>query len=172
MAVHVEDHPISYSSFEGTIPPRQYGAGKVIIWDKGIWTPIGDPQQSYKDGNLKFELLGFKMRSKWALIRIKSRDERQEAWLLIKEKDGYVKPAAEFSVVDQFPDSVKDLDSPAKPETSSLKQTGTAVLDTLTTTATPLPHPSVHRRPPMCFRASQQRRRRRTNRTRSRPGCV
>ncbi|MDB5851773.1 MAG: ligD [Rhodoferax sp.] len=113
MAVHVEDHPISYSAFEGTIPPKQYGAGKVIIWDKGIWTPIGDPHQGYKDGNLKFEMLGFKMRGKWALIRIKNR-EKQEAWLLIKEKDQFVKSASEFSVVDQFPDSVKDLDAPAK----------------------------------------------------------
>ncbi len=110
MAVHVEDHPISYSSFEGTIPDKQYGAGKVIIWDNGTWHPIGDPDAGYKAGNLKFELRGHKMVGRWALIRIKGRgSEKQEPWLLIKEKDEYVKPGAEFSVVDEFPDSVKGL---------------------------------------------------------------
>ena len=113
MAVHVEDHPISYSSFEGEIPAKQYGAGKVIIWDKGTWHPLGDPEQGYRDGNLKFELRGHKLLGRWALIRIKNRrDSKQEAWLLIKEKDAYVKPAAEFSVVDAFPDSVAALDAP------------------------------------------------------------
>ena len=58
MAVHVEDHPISYNQFEGTIPEKQYGAGKVIIWDKGTWLPIGDAAQAYRDGKLKFELRG------------------------------------------------------------------------------------------------------------------
>ena len=115
MAIHVENHPISYSSFEGEIPAKQYGAGKVIIWDKGTWHPLGDPEQGYRDGNLKFELRGHKLLGKWALIRIKNkRDSKQEAWLLIKEKDAYMKPAAEFSVVDAFPDSVAALDAPAK----------------------------------------------------------
>ncbi|HMA06275.1 MAG TPA: DNA polymerase ligase N-terminal domain-containing protein, partial [Ramlibacter sp.] len=48
MAVHVEDHPLSYNSFEGTIPPRQYGAGKVIVWDKGAWVPLEDPHKGYR----------------------------------------------------------------------------------------------------------------------------
>ncbi len=122
MAVHVEDHPISYNQFEGTIPAKQYGAGKVIIWDKGTWQPIGDPHKAYRDGNLKFEMRGHKMLGKWALIRIKSRTDKQDAWLLIKEKDEYVKAAAEFSVVDEFPDSVKDLDSP-KPKASAKPKT-------------------------------------------------
>ncbi|MDB5894710.1 MAG: ligD, partial [Rhodoferax sp.] len=141
MAVHVEDHPISYSSFEGTIPPKQYGAGKVIIWDKGIWIPIGDPQQGYKDGNMKFEMIGFKMRGKWALIRIKSRQERQEAWLLIKEKDAYVKPASEFNVVDEFPDSVKSLDASAALKKPGSKKTA-ASADANQATAG-LPHPDA-----------------------------
>ena len=61
MAVHVEDHPLSYNAFEGTIPPKQYGAGKVIIWDKGTWLPLEDPHQGYRDGKLKFELRGHKL---------------------------------------------------------------------------------------------------------------
>jgi bifunctional non-homologous end joining protein LigD len=112
MAVHVEDHPISYSSFEGTIPEKQYGAGKVIIWDKGIWQPLGDPQEGYEAGNLKFEMHGHKMHGKWVLIRMKGKGEKQEPWLLIKEKDDFAKPASEFSVIDEMPDSVKDLKPP------------------------------------------------------------
>ena len=115
MAVHVEDHPISYSSFEGTIPEKQYGAGKVIIWDKGTWQPLDDPHKGYAAGNLKFEMHGHKMHGRWALIRMKGKGEKQEPWLLIKEKDDYARPASEFSVIDEMPDSVKDLKAPAAP---------------------------------------------------------
>jgi len=118
MAMHVEDHPISYNEFEGTIPPGNYGAGKVIIWDKGVWIPLEDPQKGYRDGKLKFELRGHKMHGRWALVRMKGRGEgRQDPWLLIKEKDDFVRPASEFSVVDEMPDSVKALaDRPAPQE--------------------------------------------------------
>src|SRR5690348_11181257 len=110
MAVHVEDHPISYNRFEGQIPAGQYGAGKVIIWDKGYWIPLEDPRKGYRDGKLKFELHGLKLKGNWALVRMKNREgEKQEPWLLIKEKDEYVRPAAEFSVVDEMPDSVANL---------------------------------------------------------------
>lgn len=112
MAVHVEDHPLAYSSFEGTIPAKQYGAGKVLIWDKGTWSPRGDPLQDYLAGALKFELFGHKLQGKWALIRIKGRGEKQEPWLLIKEKDEFARPASEFSVVDQRPESVQALPAP------------------------------------------------------------
>ncbi len=116
MAVHVEDHPISYNAFEGQIPPRQYGAGKVIIWDKGTWSPIGDPHAGYNDGNLKFELHGHKLRGRWVLVRMKKKGEsKQDAWLLIKEHDDFERPAAEFSVVDEFPDSVAALAMPNAP---------------------------------------------------------
>jgi DNA ligase D-like protein (predicted 3'-phosphoesterase) len=91
MAVHVEDHPISYNSFEGTIPEKQYGAGKVIIWDKGTWHPLDDPMRGYRAGNLKFELHGHKMQGKWALIKIKNPNSKQDAWLLIKEKDEFTR---------------------------------------------------------------------------------
>jgi bifunctional non-homologous end joining protein LigD len=113
MAVHVEDHPISYNDFEGTIPPKQYGAGKVIIWDKGLWRPLDDPHKALAAGNLKFELQGHKMRGKWVLVRMKGKGEKQEPWLLIKEKDDYARSADEFSVVDEMPDSVKSLPLPA-----------------------------------------------------------
>ena len=114
MAVHVEDHPLSYNQFEGTIPPRQYGAGKVIIWDQGTWVPLEDPHHGMREGKLKFELHGHKLHGRWTLVRMKRRaNERQEAWLLIKEKDEHGRPANEYSVVDALPDSVKSLREPA-----------------------------------------------------------
>ncbi|MGK2897804.1 MAG: DNA ligase D [Burkholderiaceae bacterium] len=113
MAVQVEDHPIAYAGFEGTVPAKQYGAGKVIVWDSGTWSPLGEAQQGYRDGNLKFALLGHKLRGKWALIRMKGKGEKQTPWLLIKEKDAFARPAAEFSVVDELPDSVKARATPA-----------------------------------------------------------
>jgi bifunctional non-homologous end joining protein LigD len=124
MAVHVEDHPISYNKFEGQIPARQYGAGKVIIWDKGYWEPIGDVASDYKAGHLKFDLHGHKLRGRWALIRMKSRGEKQEAWLLIKEKDSFARAADAFSVIDEMPDSVARLKAPAPPKTAPKSTAG------------------------------------------------
>ncbi|MEC5397732.1 DNA ligase D [Uliginosibacterium sp. H1] len=120
MAVHVEDHPISYNSFEGTIPPKQYGAGKVIIWDKGVWVPLEDPRKGYKAGKLKFELRGHKLHGHWALVRMRS-DEKQEPWLLIKERDEHVRPAGEYSVVDELPDSVARLSSQPRTQAGTAK---------------------------------------------------
>ncbi|MBI2769512.1 MAG: DNA ligase D [Burkholderiales bacterium] len=109
MAVQVEDHPIAYNRFEGTIPPKQYGAGKVIIWDKGTWVPLEDPRKGYREGKLKFEMRGHKMHGRWTLVRMKGRGEKQPPWLLIKERDDFVRPASEYSVLDEMPDSVKAL---------------------------------------------------------------
>lgn len=110
MAVQVEDHPISYNSFEGVIPPKQYGAGRVIIWDKGTWEPEGDPAQGWREGRLKFVLHGHKLSGHWALVRMggKAKSEKP-AWLLIKEKDGHARPESEYKVVEAAPDSVKGL---------------------------------------------------------------
>ncbi|MCK9510318.1 MAG: DNA ligase D [Pigmentiphaga sp.] len=116
MAVQVEDHPISYNTFEGQIPAGQYGAGKVVIWDRGYWTPIGDPADGYRKGKLKFEIHGHKLKGRWTLIRMHGRgDEKQPPWLLIKEHDAFERPASEFSVVDEMPDSVAALPAPPMP---------------------------------------------------------
>ncbi len=125
MAVHVEDHPVSYNAFEGRIPAGQYGAGKVIIWDKGVWIPSGDARADYRAGKLKFELRGQKLHGKWALVRIKGKQARQDPWLLIKEKDEFSRPASEFSVIDEMPDSVaqpgdKHLPAALKPQLATL----------------------------------------------------
>ena len=107
MAVHVEDHPIDYGGFEGTIPKGQYGAGEVIVWDNGTWEPVGDARAGYRAGKLKFRLDGKKLHGGWTLVRMHGREgERQEPWLLIKEKDEAARPSAEYSVVDAEPKSV------------------------------------------------------------------
>jgi bifunctional non-homologous end joining protein LigD len=87
MGVRVEDHPISYGGFEGSIPAKQYGAGDVIVWDRGLWTPHGDPAKGLRAGKLKFELHGEKLKGGWTLVRMHGRgDESHEPWLLIKER--------------------------------------------------------------------------------------
>lgn len=107
MGVRVEDHPISYAGFEGSIPARQYGAGDVIVWDRGLWTPHGDLTKSLKAGKLKFELHGEKLKGGWTLVRMHGRgDESHEPWLLIKEQDEYARPEKEYDVLKALPNSV------------------------------------------------------------------
>ncbi len=121
LAVHVEDHPLSYGTFEGDIPAHQYGAGHVVLWDKGSWTPIGDPEQGYKQGNLKFMLDGHKLHGKWALVRMQkaSKEEDRDNWLLIKEKDDEAKSGAAANVTELRPESVAGI------EDSIARQAGT-----------------------------------------------
>jgi bifunctional non-homologous end joining protein LigD len=107
MAVHVEDHPLSYATFEGVIPAGQYGAGTVIVWDRGEWIPLGDPREGYRTGKLKFELHGEKLQGRWTLVRMHGREgERQEPWLLIKENDDEARPAADYDITEALPESV------------------------------------------------------------------
>jgi bifunctional non-homologous end joining protein LigD len=107
MAVHVEDHPISYADFEGTIPPKQYGAGTVIVWDRGDWLPDGDARKALAAGKLKFELRGEKLHGHWTLVRMHGKgDESHEPWLLIKERDGEARALDDYDVVVEEPASV------------------------------------------------------------------
>ncbi len=107
MGVHVEDHPISYAGFEGSIPAKQYGAGDVIVWDRGLWTPLGDPVKGLKSGKLKFELHGEKLKGAWMLVRMHGRgSESHEPWLLIKEHDEHARAEKEFDVLKALPNSV------------------------------------------------------------------
>src|SRR6188472_983302 len=88
LAVHVEDHPVEYNTFEGTIPKGQYGGGTVMIWDRGRWIPDGDPHRGYAKGKLDFALDGHKLKGRWHLVRMRKRPgEKQEPWLLIKAND-------------------------------------------------------------------------------------
>lgn len=86
LAIQVEDHPLSYGSFEGTIPSGEYGAGTVRIWDRGRWIPEGDVHRAYERGKMVFTLKGDRLRGRWSLLRFRSRQEPEgkEYWLLRK----------------------------------------------------------------------------------------
>ena len=80
LAVHVEDHPLEYGKFEGVIPEGEYGAGTVMVWDKGTWSPEFDPEFGYRKGHLKFRLNGKKLKGVWHLVRMAPKPrEKQEA---------------------------------------------------------------------------------------------
>jgi bifunctional non-homologous end joining protein LigD len=106
LAVHVEDHPLSYGKFEGTIPPKQYGAGTVLVWDNGTWEPDGDARRGLARGKLAFTLHGQKLHGKWELVKIARGGEKQEPWLLFKKRDAFARARADYDVVAEQPDSV------------------------------------------------------------------
>lgn len=105
LAVHVEDHPLDYATFEGSIPEGHYGAGDVIVWDRGVWIPQDDPVKAYAKGRLKFELQGEKLGGLWNLVRTHM-PGKQEQWFLIKHQDGAARPESDYDVVAAEPDSV------------------------------------------------------------------
>jgi bifunctional non-homologous end joining protein LigD len=125
LAVHVEDHPLDYGSFEGIIPQGEYGGGTVMVWDYGEWEPVGDPTAEYHAGRMKFILHGQKLQGGWALVRIKSREGGDEDnWLLFKEKDDEARPLNEFDILAEEPlsaasgRSIEEI-AAAKPDTWS-----------------------------------------------------
>ncbi|MGA9657964.1 MAG: DNA ligase D [Asticcacaulis sp.] len=89
LAVEVEDHPVAYGTFEGTIPKGQYGGGTVMLWDEGWWEPEGDPHEGLARGDLKFKLHGKRLSGSWVLVRMRGRpqDKGRSNWLLIKHED-------------------------------------------------------------------------------------
>ncbi len=95
LAVEVEDHPLDYGDFEGTIPQGEYGGGTVMLWDRGLWAPDdgADPERGLRKGDLKFTLAGEKLQGSWVLVRMRPDRARDRAnrdnWLLIKHRDGY-----------------------------------------------------------------------------------
>jgi bifunctional non-homologous end joining protein LigD len=142
LAVQVEDHPMEYGGFEGTIPKGQYGGGTVMLWDEGTWEPLGDADEALAKGNLKFILHGKKLQGKWVLVRMGGRaaKEAKPNWLLIKEHDEYEQTATDEPIVEMAPNSVltdRDMEAIARdgdhvwhsnrPETSSPVKKETAV---------------------------------------------
>jgi len=141
MAVHVEDHPLSYAAFEGSIPAGSYGAGDVIVWDRGTWQAEGNARDALAAGKLAFVLHGQKLKGAWELLRMRAAHPRREHWLLFKKRDAHARTQEEFDVVAQQPGSVvsgrllpvdthtagEAQESPANPvRTSRGKATGKA----------------------------------------------
>ncbi|RJX36043.1 MAG: DNA ligase D [Desulfurivibrio sp.] len=107
LAVQVEDHPLEYGAFEGTIPEGEYGGGTVMLWDRGTWEEDDDPASDFAGGKLSFTLHGEKLRGSWALVRMKDRDGNPTRnWLLIKHQDAEAVAESRYSIVEAQPLSV------------------------------------------------------------------
>ncbi|MDA0327446.1 MAG: DNA ligase D [Gemmatimonadetes bacterium] len=113
LAMQTEDHPLEYAEFEGVIPAGEYGAGAMIVWDRGVWVPLEDAHEGLEKGKLLFELRGHKLLGKWTLVKTK---QAPNSWLLIKERDAYLDPTASTEdypddsiysglTVEEFPDA-------------------------------------------------------------------
>lgn len=118
LAVEVEDHPLDYADFEGTIPKGEYGGGTVIVWDRGHWAPVHDPVRGMKKGHLEFTLEGEKLKGRWHLVRMAARrGEARVNWLLIKGEDAEARGAEAPDILDDAPLSVltgRDLEAVAR----------------------------------------------------------
>ena len=104
IAAHVEDHPLDYADFEGTIPDGQYGAGAVELWDRGTWQPLDDPEEGMRKGELRFVLDGKRLHGRFTLVRLKPRPgqrSRQDNWLLIKGHDEAERKGADAPTIEQ-----------------------------------------------------------------------
>ncbi|MER2263614.1 DNA polymerase ligase N-terminal domain-containing protein [Methylobacterium oxalidis] len=107
LAVALEDHGLDYADYEGVIAPGGYGAGAVLLWDRGTWEPDGDPLAALAAGTLAFSLHGEKLAGRWRLLRMKPRPrEQRESWLLVKSPDGFARAAGEPDILDERPRSV------------------------------------------------------------------
>lgn len=110
LAVEVEDHPIEYGSFEGTIPKGEYGGGTVMLWDRGTWIPKAgtDAAASLRDGKIEFELRGKKLSGNWVLVRMHDRRSGDKPqWLLRKIEDTAARSAKQYDITEKLPQSVK-----------------------------------------------------------------
>lgn len=143
IAIQVEDHPLEYATFEGTIPPRQYGAGTVIVWDRGTWEPVGDPEEGMKVGKLVFRLHGEKLAGLWELVRISKPEDKQDRWMLFKKRDEWAQPLAKYDVIKALPDSVVTkplgLVEEREPKVTRAGRDGEVKIDLSAAVSKPLP---------------------------------
>src|SRR5262249_41925302 len=102
LAGRTEDHPLDYLDVEGNIPRGEYGAGAMIVWDRGRWTPQGDPHKALQKGHLEFILEGQRLKGRWHLVRIRPRaGEKTDPWLLIKADDAFARGAGDPAIIDE-----------------------------------------------------------------------
>ncbi len=122
LAIRVENHPLEYRNFEGTIPMGEYGGGTVMLWDEGFWEPLGDAAEDLRKGSLKFLLYGRRLKGKWTLVRLKGNEEgKNENWLLLKEKDEFAKNSdgiAEFDTSIRSGRSMAEIEEGQREKTS------------------------------------------------------
>ncbi|GAA3964835.1 DNA ligase D [Allohahella marinimesophila] len=127
LAVRTEDHPLSYATFEGTIPKGEYGGGTVMLWDQGTWEPIGDPKAGLKKGKLEFRLSGQRMQGGWVLVRMRVKEKTtRENWLLIKSRDEFAVDEAD-SLTESFQVSIttqRSMDDIAANVAAPARKTG------------------------------------------------
>ena len=127
LAIEVEDHPLEYRKFSGTIPKGQYGAGHVMIWDQGTWQPGGDFAHGLSDGRIEFTLRGQRLKGGWRLIRLRGRSNRHE-WLLLKKEDAYATRST-VAAADVHIDPVKTRGTTARAPGKIMPQLATEVTD-------------------------------------------
>lgn len=141
LAIQVEDHPLEYGGFEGIIPQGEYGGGTVMLWDRGTWEPLGDAAEGLRNGNLKFELHGKKLRGRWVLVRMGGKFAKQTkpSWLLIKERDGEEHSEGDEPVTESKPNSVlsgRGMESIAKAKDAEWSSNGRARAESSTSKRT------------------------------------
>jgi bifunctional non-homologous end joining protein LigD len=143
LAVQVEDHPIDYNKFEGTIPKGEYGGGTVMVWDRGRWQPEDDPHAGLRKGHLSFTLDGEKLHGLWHLVRMhRRRGEKRDNWLLIKAHDAAAREPGDKDILEQKPRSVvsgRTMDEIAagKPKRKAMKRASAAAVRVLRRTRKP-----------------------------------
>lgn len=122
LAVQVEDHPLSYRNFEGTIPKGSYGGGTVMLWDEGYWEPLGNPTKDFQNGSVKFILYGKRLKGSWTLIKYK-----EDNWLLIKEQDMefMYSDISEYKTSIKTGRSMEEITNGTKPIPKNSKKEGT-----------------------------------------------
>lgn len=139
LAVETEPHPLEYRDFEGTIPKGEYGAGTVMVWDQGTWTPDGDARRGLAEGRLSFTLHGQKLRGAWHLVRTGAGPKPGKSWLLIKSRDAFAREH-DGELLETDANSVKtgrDLDAIAR--------ANDAVWTSHESSGAPVPSPAARR---------------------------
>ena len=140
LAVQVEDHPIEYNKFEGTIPQGEYGGGTVMIWDRGSWEPESDPHKGLQKGHLSFTLDGEKLRGGWHLVRLHRRPgEKRDNWLLIKQHDEVERSTRDKDILEEMPLSAatgRSMDEIAGSPKSEVWHSNRSVADNVAAKAT------------------------------------